>query len=378
MKTPILYYHSIGIKNPGWTKNFLTMELPFFENQLRYFSKNYTTLFLKDYWAIRNHSKTAPENPLVITFDDGYLDNWIWGFPLLKKYGLKATIFVNPDFVDQKSGIRPNLEDVWRKTASQKDIRQWGFLSWAEMLKMEESGVIDIQSHTMTHTKYPISDNLIGFHHPGADSLYEIANHFPQKKPYYIENQEFENLLPYGYPIFESASAVIAKKISISNEFVQTCISCLETYNFKDYSFEEALKIVLPIYNEFKKKNKIISEQENEEAYLKRIKYEIIKSKEILEKKLNKNIEFLCWPHGDNNDLTQNIALDAGYLATSVGKSDANPQNIDRFDRIGAPTFHNNLFLSNLKLQYKIGSYINKFPWTFINKLYLQSKNLIS
>ena len=221
MKIPILYYHSIGIKNLGWGKNFLTMELPFFENQLRYFSKNYTTLFLKDYWDIRNHSIAAPENPLVITFDDGYLDNWIWGFPLLKKYGLKATIFVNPDFVNQKPDIRPNLEDVWEGNASDEDIRQWGFLSWAEMLEMESSGVIDIQSHTMTHTKYPISDNLIGFHHSGADSLYEIANHFPQKKPYYIENQEFENLLPYGYPIFESASAIIAKTISISDEFAQ-------------------------------------------------------------------------------------------------------------------------------------------------------------
>jgi len=377
MKIPVIYYHSVGHKNTAWKKNFLTMELPFFENQLQYFSKNYTTLSLKDYWAICNHSIAMPENPLIITFDDGYLDNWTWGFPLLKKYGLKATIFVNPEFVDQKPDIRPNLEDVWEGNASQNDIRQWGFLSWAEMLKMESSGFIDIQSHTMTHTKYPVSDILTGFHHPGADSLYEIGNHFREKKPYYIEDNEFELLLPYGYPLFESTSAVVAKKVSINDEFIQACISSLKTYNFNDYNFEKALKIVLPIYNKFKKKNRIISEQENEEVYLERIKFEIIKSKEILEKKLNKKIEFLCWPHGDNNELCQNIALDAGYLATSVGKSGANPQSIDRFDRIGAPTFHNNLFLSNLKLHYKIGSYLNKFPWNFINQIYLKSRGRI-
>ena len=96
MKIPVICYHSVGFKYPSWVNNFLTMELSYFESQLKYFARHYQTIFLREQWDIRNGSLAGVKNPLVITFDDGYLDNWIWGFPLLKKYGLKATIFVSP------------------------------------------------------------------------------------------------------------------------------------------------------------------------------------------------------------------------------------------------------------------------------------------
>ena len=374
MKIPVICYHSVGFKYPSWVNNFLTMELSYFESQLKYFARHYQTIFLREQWDIRNGSLAGVKNPLVITFDDGYLDNWIWGFPLLKKYGLKATIFVSPEFVDQKAEVRPNLEDVWNGIVNEKNIKQWGFLSWEEMRVMEASGLIDVQSHTMTHTKYPVSDNLVGFHHPGGDSVYEIGNHFPERKPYYIEDGEFETLLPYGYPFFEAKSSVVAKRVCISDKFVQDCVRGLKAFDFNAYSFEKTLKVILPIYNKYKERREVIKEHEKENAYLTRIKHEIIKSKEILEENLDKKIEFLCWPHGDNNNLTQSIAMDAGFLATSVGKSHANPQDIDRFDRLGAPTVHNSYVLSKLKLQYKIGSYLNRFPWNFLNILYLKSR----
>ena len=101
------------------------------------------------------------QNPLIITFDDGYLDNWLLVFPLLKKYKFKSTIFISPEFVDQKHGIRSINYNP-------------GFLSWDEMMLMEASGLIDIQSHTMTHTKYFVSEKIKAFHNSKADYLYPI------------------------------------------------------------------------------------------------------------------------------------------------------------------------------------------------------------
>ena len=70
------------------------------------------------------------ENTLFLSFDDGYLDNWIYVFPMLKKFKYKATIFVSPEFVDPRPIVRPTLEDYWNDKKSLAEIDNWGFLSW--------------------------------------------------------------------------------------------------------------------------------------------------------------------------------------------------------------------------------------------------------
>ena len=135
--------------------SFLTSRVENSERFFRYVSGKYTSLTLKEYHDLRSHKTSGIRNRIVLTFDDGYLDNWLFGFPLLKKYSLKATIFVSPDFIDKRNVVR-------------SDFSELGFLSWDEMRIMTSSGLIDIQSHTMTHTKYFISDILTGFHHPGT------------------------------------------------------------------------------------------------------------------------------------------------------------------------------------------------------------------
>jgi peptidoglycan/xylan/chitin deacetylase (PgdA/CDA1 family) len=69
----------------------------------------------------------VPEKSLVITFDDGWADNYTNVFPILKAYGLTATIFVVTGFVGQ-----PN------------------YMDWNQLREMSEAG-ISIQSHTVNH-----------------------------------------------------------------------------------------------------------------------------------------------------------------------------------------------------------------------------------
>ena len=65
----------------------------------------------------------------------------------------------------------------------------------------------------------------------------------------------------------------------------------------------------------------MIIKEESEKEYKDRVKYEIVESKKIIEEKLNKKVEFLCWPHGDNNEFLHQTALDTGYLMTTTGKA---------------------------------------------------------
>ena len=80
---PVIVYHHVNNLGEDITEEQ-------FEAQMRYFAEvGYRTVFLKEW--IRH--KIIPDGKMVaITFDDGYLDNWIYAYPILKKYGLKVDI----------------------------------------------------------------------------------------------------------------------------------------------------------------------------------------------------------------------------------------------------------------------------------------------
>lgn len=389
---PIIYYHSVApAKHQTWSKKYLTLELKFFEEHLKYFSKNdYKFVLLKDVFkisddvlsnspgiplpdkvGIQNVRHHPEEKRVCLTFDDGYLDNFIYVYPLLKKYNAKATIFVNPLFVDRRSIVRKTLDDYWNKKASLKEIEQWGFLSWDEMRLMEQGGIVDIQSHTMTHTKYFVSDKIIGFHHPGADCVYVVGNLFPERLPYYIGDKDFEKLISYGYPYFEQKSSIIAKKVEINQSFIHSIIHLFKNFDWtQPYDFIKLLDKIKPIYDDAQSSNSIIESIETDEEYTKRIYFELGESKRIIENELNKKVEFCCWPSGDNTDFTHKLALDIGYTATTIGKAGGYSEGPTRIFRFALGNSRNNLLLTRLKTHYKLMSYNEVFPYYNLSNVY--------
>ncbi len=306
---PVVYFHSIGHTDKQWVKNYLTMPVENADRFFKYITGKYQSITLKEYRDLIISEKRHIRNPIVITFDDGYLDTWTYAFPLLKKHRLKATVFVSPDFVDLKNRIR-------------QETYTPGFLSWDEMREMEASGLIEIQSHTISHTRHFVSGKITGFHYPGADVLSVIGNIYPEKKPYYIIDPEFEKLLPYGYPIFEERSAITAKVVKINQEFIDEVVSSLKDYDFTKYRFETAYEKVRSAYMHYIKNDSLISSRETDEEYKLRVRKEIYDSKRIIEEKLSKKVEYLCWPFGENNSEVHQFALEAGYLMTTRGKAE--------------------------------------------------------
>lgn len=371
IRIPVIYYHSVGPVNNSWNRNYLTLDLKYFEKQIQLIANNFQAISLQEFWEARNGLNEIPKNAIVITFDDGFLDNWVWAFPYLKKYGLKATIFVNPEFVDKKGGLRPQA-DLGKPIKDQLgELNSLGYLSWEEMRVMEMSGLIDIQSHTMTHTKYFVSDKLAGLHHPGADTLYPIGNKYIMRKPYYITDYSFEKLLPYGYPLFESTSAIVAKRVWINDSFNNEVINLLSDFNWGHKPLSDAFEKINPIYDSFKKDNNLIIKKETEEDYEIRVIAELADSKRILEKNLNKKVQFLCWPHGDNNKFAHEAALKCGYLATTLGKYKGSFSPTNRIDnRIGTDALRNSVFLTTNRMLFNILVYQKKAPAYQLKKAY--------
>ncbi len=123
---PVLNYHQIN----DWAENPLTVHTDQFEKQMKYLKENgYHTITPAELLDAWQKGTPLPEKPVVLTFDDGYVDNYQNVYPILRKYGLKGTIFVVTDFMSQY----PN------------------YMTWEQVAELNGSGIIDIESHTLSH-----------------------------------------------------------------------------------------------------------------------------------------------------------------------------------------------------------------------------------
>ena len=126
---PILMYHHV---RPNPVKDLNTDSPLSFEKQMAFLSKyRYKVITLDEYIAIKKNGGKFSRNTVVITFDDGYDDNYTYAFPILKKYHFPATMFVISDYVGQEP-----------------------FLTWQQVREMSNEGVI-IGSHTRHHRYLP-------------------------------------------------------------------------------------------------------------------------------------------------------------------------------------------------------------------------------
>jgi peptidoglycan/xylan/chitin deacetylase (PgdA/CDA1 family) len=123
-----------------------------FELQLRSFlKKGYHALPLKDvFFNYLKDGKPIPKKTLVITFDDGYKDNYTYAMPILKKLNVPATVFLAADYIGRDvtfpwDNADPDLKNV---TMSSMDHP----LTWEQVKDLQKAG-IEFGSHTMTHPK---------------------------------------------------------------------------------------------------------------------------------------------------------------------------------------------------------------------------------
>lgn len=103
----VLMYHKIS---DAGINDFLTVSTNNLEAQFNYLSKEgYNAILLSDLVKYVRFGKPLPPNPVLITFDDGYRDNYTAMYPLLEKYGMKANIFLVPAFLAHEEGLAPKI-----------------------------------------------------------------------------------------------------------------------------------------------------------------------------------------------------------------------------------------------------------------------------
>ena len=130
----VLMYHSIDTKQGD-----LFVSPKKFEQQVKYLAENnYKFFTVSEILKIKSSEKCV-----AITFDDGFADNYIHMFPIIKKYKAKATIYLSP-----------NIQGIEK-------------LSDQQIQEMQQSGLCEFGAHTLNHV------NLSTL--PKAEAAFEVT-----------------------------------------------------------------------------------------------------------------------------------------------------------------------------------------------------------
>ena len=256
---PVLKYHRVNTT----TNDDITIHTDFFEQQLAYLAENgYRTIFMDEVYNYLYKSRHIPKKTIALTFDDGFLDNWVYAFPLLQKYNIKATIFLTTDYISNSVVLRKNTKTS--KTPGDLPISHLShdgfksafqgnpdnYLSWHEIKTMQSSGLVDFQSHTESHRHVFANNEPI-----------EILRDADINNISYKLYSALEGRIDTITPIFKTGASIVTRAFH---------------HGPAEYF-------------------------ESKSEYLHRLDKEIRNAKDIIETELDKTCKYLAWPWGEYN-----------------------------------------------------------------------------
>jgi len=300
------------------------------ESYFRYLSENnYKTFTLNEIDTLFKAKKKLPKRSVILTFDDGYYDNYKIVFQLLKKYNLKAIFFVNTLFIgeqyDRSATVIERADPVnaklidnyFRSLPTHSDQ----YFSWEEMREMEQSGLVDIQCHSHRHGMVFSNLNFKNVVHTNTVSAGD----------YFVLNGSVKD----GFPLFKMRGELTQAGLQIDEdgkELFNERYTALEKSAFSKIEKGKQLR-------EFFTKDFI--EQHihtfNQEQFKVRVEKEISENRAQIIKQLGKNNVFgFAWPYGHQSvvSLPWMKATGINYFFTCKKGTNARRLNPDFIYRI--------------------------------------------
>jgi peptidoglycan/xylan/chitin deacetylase (PgdA/CDA1 family) len=304
--------------------NFHSVSPERFESQLRHLQSNrYRTLSADELTLILNREMPVPERGVVLTFDDGHVTLWSVAFPLLKRYGFKAVAFVIPAWTEGDAVERPNLESVWDGRAALEELLRAGntrlFCNWRELKVMKQSGVVDIQSHSLNHARVFVSSKAVDFFCPNRDEIF-LQYDLPVYRESGRDRWDRPGLI--GMPIYENIPR-LSKHIRYfdDEDLRQICIQHVAEHGGSAYfsrreSYRELFKIVRDYRQDHREQGRFETTQEREEALFQ----ELEGSKRLIEEKLSGHrVKHFCYPWWSGSDQAVELSKKIGYATNFWG-----------------------------------------------------------
>ncbi|BBD06912.1 polysaccharide deacetylase family protein [Desulfovibrio ferrophilus] len=317
---PVLMYHYIS----SWP-NSIAVAPEIFESHLEAMtSAGYTGISLVEAEEYLRDGRELPKGSALITFDDGFLDNFVYAWPLLEKHGHKGTVFTVTNKIVSEQNPRPSLKDVWEGFVGMNELPQANlpgrggsdglrvrtdlFFSWKEARLMEASGVMSIAAHTHTHRSVFTSSSFEKLFKPG------------------IRRRTFDRIdqnVIYGLPDF-SRGAAMANEAFLPSEELYGIISSIvpQDYDSAKRFFADPAKHedIMRRIRELPAER--LGRMETPEEFQTRLRADLTTSKEILEREMGHPVSTLAWPWGEFSKEALEIAKELGFsvfFTTALG-----------------------------------------------------------
>ena len=279
-----LMYHSIDSK-----KNKGGIFVDEFEEHIKWI-KDKKTFKMEE---LKGLDYKLPKNSILITFDDGYKNNYTLAFPILKKYNMKATIFLNTKFIEKDEA----------------------YLNWDEIREMYESGLIDFQLHTHSHQLTVKDIEVLAFYDNESSPYFKRESYSLFFDGNYDEKKDAKKL--NGLPVFKLRSKISIPGYNPKKNFVEKYRSIVELQENK--SEKEKKKFLNRL---FKEKKDEFFDKISEEQFKETVKFEILENKKIISEKLGKVPDCLAYPWGHrykgNREDIKKLGVDV-FITTRKG-----------------------------------------------------------
>ncbi len=278
------------------------------EPMLLYLKKNgYETLVADEY--LKRCGKMKNERQVMLTFDDGHASLWTVAYPLLKKYGMKAVVFVLPGETKDAVAPRKTFDGAYGEIDNDDPL-----CSWSELSAMGDT--IDVQSHSLYHWIIFVSKKVACFFNP------DIKKGWAQiDLPIVNENGEDDlgRGYPFGTPFYDMGSRLSdGFRMFEPSALRKVCARHVEENGGKGF-FERKdwLLELLKVHNvaALDETFSVETKEERETSILKCF----TESKKILEDRLCKKVNHFCFPFGIGGRFAQECAIEAGFTAVYYG-----------------------------------------------------------
>ena len=276
---------------------FHSVEHDAFEAQLAYLRRNgYRTLTLGAFIAFLRGEAPLEGPSVLLTFDDGHKSWFEVAYPLLRAYGFCAAGFLVPLLIRDEPDAGP-------------------WLSWPEILEMQQSGAMTFGSHTACHDQVFVGPDLRDFFRPGfAQSTLSLDI------PWIDDERGYTNRLRWGTPIYAQASRLAGAPRFLDDASVRDACIGWAARNGGEAAFARP-DWRRALTREFQAavaaaggSPRWESPGEQRQAIL----GGLLEGRLVLEERLGTPVRHLCYPWGVAGDLARALSPEAGYL-TSFG-----------------------------------------------------------
>ena len=298
----VLMYHGVSFypENYPWPQLVCHTEL--FERFLGMLNKaGFECLNLDDFYAYKSGQKRLKKKSCVLTFDDGFLDNWVFAAPLLKKHAWQGTVFVSQDFIQKDNAVRTRFDEVNYFSEKGKQLEHLNYCSEKELQLLDEEGILKVEAHAKSHSFLFSSNQIIGYYKQTEIDPFLEWNQNEIQKPYWMTSSARQ--VPIGAPVFEHLPSCANERCYKPDESanIQIAQYIQSIHKEENESFNPAR--VQQILEE--NPGKYETDEERHDRFEKELKG----VKDWLEQLLNREIHYLAWPHGGISKLGIKKAL---------------------------------------------------------------------